>query len=237
MQIRIFVVLFFCLLAVIPASGQKVLVYEDLQGDTITPDTGMNRKHYRHPFIGFAMFLGGADGPTGAIKSTNSWVFDYGVRYKRKFTHFLSGGAEWNYRRLTYTPAGWEIPGLAGESELTSEKLMLVQTGLGLYQRINWQKRRGNFIGRFIDIGVYGNWNLASRHVYSFKQTTGERVKVKESGLNYVRPFDYGVLARIGFGNFVLKSTYRFSDHFSESSGLAEFPRFTLGFELGMHPF
>lgn len=226
-----------CVLASLPAKAQEVLVYEDLQGDTIKSEYGMNRKHYRHPFIGMGFFAGGAGGPTGKIKTADSWAFEYGVRYKRKFTHYLSAGADWSFSRLQYSPSAWEVASLMGDASLKSEKLVLVQTGLGLYQRFNWQKRRGDFIGRFLDVGVYGNWTFASRHVYSFEQATGERVKVKKSGLDYVSPFDYGLLARIGFGNFVLKSSYRFSDHFKSESGLEEFPRLYIGFEMGLHPF
>lgn len=237
MPLRLLTLLFFCLLALQPALGQKVIVFEDLQTDTIAPERGMNRKHYSHAFVGVHMFLGGTEDPTAKISTASSWMFEYGHRYKRKFTHYLSGGAEWNFRRLKYAPDAWEVASLMSDYEVSNEKLVLVQTGIGVYQRINWQTRRGNFIGRFVDLGVYGNWNFASRHVYGFKQSTGERVKVKKSGLDYVQPFDYGALARIGFDNFVLKSSYRFSDHFKEESGLYEFPRFTFGFELGLHPY
>lgn len=237
MQIRFLVLVLFCALAAFPAKAQEVLVYEDLQGDSLIPEYGMNRKHYRHPFTGFGFFAGGAGDPSGNIKSAKSWSFEYGVRYKRKFNHHLSAGVDWSFSRLQYSPAAWELPSLVGDMPLNSEKLVLVQTGLGLYQRFNWQKRRGDFIGRFIDVGVYGNWTFASRHAYSFEMSTGEKVKVKKSGLNYVNPFDYGLLARIGFGNFVLKSSYRFSDHFKSASGLEEFPRLYIGFEMGLHPF
>ncbi len=237
MLIRFFVLILMGVLAGLPAKAQEVLVYEDLKGDTLKSEYGMNRKHYRHPFIGFGFFAGDAGGPKGKIKSTNSWAFEYGYRYKRKFNHYLSAGAEWSFSRLQYSPSAWELASLMGDMPLNSEKLVMVQTGLGLYQRFNWQKRRGDFIGRFIDIGVYGNWTFASRYVYAFEQPTGEKVKVKKSGLDYVQPFDYGLLARIGFGNFVLKSSYRFSDHFKSESGLEEFPRFYFGFEMGLHPF
>jgi len=237
MPIRIVFLILLGLFICLPASGQEIFLREDLRGDTITPDTGMNRKHYRHAFIGSNMFLGGPDGPGGAINSFKSWGYEYGLRYKRKFSHYYSVGYDINLRRLRYTPSEWQMASLNGELPLKREKVVLVQTGLALYQRINWQKRRGDFIGRFVDLGVYGHWNFASRYVYAFDLPTGERVKVKKSKLDYVQPFDYGVLGRIGFGNFVLKSTYRFSDHFKESYGLDEFPRFTLGFELGLHPF
>lgn len=232
----------FCLLIVIgllvlsPLTAQEVVIHEDLQGDTLVPEHGMNRKHYRHAFIGSHFFLGEAEGPSGRIKYGASWAMEYGFRYKRRFSNVFSAGAEWSVRRLAYAPSDWGMAVIAGADEIKRERLMLMLTGLGLYQRINYQKRRGDFIGRFIDIGVYANWNFYSRHAYSFINAQDEKVKVKVSRLSYVEPFEYGALARLGFNNLVFKGTYRFSDHFIESSGLNEFPRFTLGVEVGLHP-
>lgn len=237
MLLRSVFLIFFGFSILGPAASQQVLMSEDLRGDTITPDAGMNRKHFHHAFIGSNMFLGAAAGPLGEIKTLSSAGIEYGYRYKRKISHHYSGGYELAFRRLNYFPKDWQMASLNGDEPLRRERMVLLQTGLGLYQRINWQKRRGDFIGRFFDLGVYANWTFASRHVYTFKQPAGEQVKVKKSRLDYVQPFDYGVLGRIGFGNFVLKTTYRFSNHFKEDSGLEEFPRLTLGFELGLHPY
>ena len=236
MKSPILLVFVFGLMAFSPLSAQEIMIHEDLRGDTLVPEFGMNRKHFRHAYVGSQIFLGEAEGPSGEIRTGLSWATEYGMRYKRRFSNVFSGGIEWSIRRLEYIPKNWGMVYMHEWGDLKNERLLLMQTGLGLYQRINFQKRRGDYIGRFLDLGLYGNWNFFSRHIYIFKNTKDERVKVKTTHLSYIEPFDYGVLARLGFGNFVIKGTYRFADHFKESSGLEEFPRFGFGLELGLHP-
>lgn len=236
MQARFFVILFLGLLAFSSLTAQEIVIHEDVQGDTLVPEFGMNRKHYQHSFVGGHFFLGEPGGPSGKIKTGLSWALEYGIRYKRRFSNFFSGGMEWSVRRLEYFPQAWDMAEFPVAEELNNERLRLMQTGLGLYQRINFQKRRGDFIGRFLDLGVYGNWNFSSRHIYSFTNEKEERVKVKTSRLSYVQPFDFGALVRLGFNNFVIRGSYRISDHFKDDSGMEEFPRFSLGLEVGFHP-
>lgn len=236
MRLRFFFLLIIGLLLTAPLDAQEVVIHEDLKGDTLKPTFGMNRKHYRHSFLGSHFFLGNSEGPSGKLRTGLSWAMEYGIRYKRRFNNVFSGGIEWSVKRLAYIPSDWGMAVLPYEEEIRKERLVLIQTGPGIYQRINFQKRRGDFIGRFLDLGVYGYWNFSSRHVYSYDNARDERVKVKTSRLSYIQPFDYGVLARLGFNNFVIRGSYRFSDHFKENSGMEEFPRFSLGLELGLHP-
>ena len=119
-------------------------------------------------------------------------------------------------------------------TEIDNHKLIFVQTGLGLYQRFNYSKRRGNYVGNYIDIGVYSDWNLSTRQVYQFRNDADEKVLIRKSNLNYITPFEYGILTRFGFNRFAAKATYRLSGHFKETPDLGEMPRFTFGVEFGM---
>jgi len=217
-----------------PLNGQQVVISENLKGDTAIPAFGANRKHFGHVFIGFHHINGAPELNTDKLKDLGSWVFEFGYRYKRRFSQTLSAGAELGIKKMSYSIKHWEMLHTPEATEIDKHKLIFVQTGLGLYQRFNYNKRRGNFIGNYIDVGVYGDWNFNSRQVYQFRNDADEKVVVKKSKLNYISPFEYGLLTRFGFNRFAAKATYRLSDHFEETSALGEMPRFTLGVEFGI---
>jgi hypothetical protein len=216
-------------------SGQAVVISEDLRERDKTPEFGMNRKHYRHFFAGFGFAAGNPENPGAEIQYGRSWTFDYGLRYKRRFNDTFSAGYELLFKRASYFPrqeSGKLVPG----PELHDrEKIVFSSLGAGLYQRINYGKR-GDYIGRFIDLGVYGDWHFNVRHV-SFDQAGRERVRVRRTGMDYPESLGYGILFRKGFNNMVFKAAYRLSDLFREDAGLPEFTRLTVGLELGLHPF
>ncbi len=215
-------------------SGQTVLLGEDLRGDTVVPDYGMNRKHFRHFYIGFQFAGGAPETPGASISHGSSWAMEYGLRYKRRFSQVFSAGYEASISRMAFVIRQGddkEIPDLVQRDR---EKLVFLQTGLGLYKRANYGKR-GDYIGRFIDVGIFGQWHFNVRHV-GFKETDNERIRIRRSSMDYPRNFSYGILGRKGFNNFVFKTTYRVSDLFRSSADLPELPRFMFGMQIGIHP-
>jgi hypothetical protein len=214
--------------------GQQIVVSENLKGDTAIPAFGANRKHFGHIFLGLHHSAGAPELNTDKLKGLRSWGFEFGYRYKRRFSQTLSAGVELGIKKMSYSIMQWEMLHTPEATEIDKHKLIFLQTGLGLYQRFNYNKRRGNYIGNYIDVGVYGDWNFNARQVYQFRNDANEKVVVKKSKLNYISPFEYGILARFGFNRFAAKATYRLSDHFKENAALGEMPRFTFGLEFGI---
>lgn len=228
--------LLFVLILILSQSlkGQQIVISENLQGDTTIQVFGPNRKHFGHFFLGLHSIAGAPEFNTDKLKGLRSWVFEFGYRYKRRFSQTLSAGAELGFKKMSYSIKHWEMLHTPEATEIDKHKLIFVQTGLGLYQRFNYSKRRGNYVGNYIDIGVYGDWNLSTRQVYQFRNDADEKVLIRKSNLNYITPFEYGILTRFGFNRFAAKATYRLSDHFEENSKLGEMPRFTFGLEFGL---
>ena len=214
-------------------NGQRVVISEDLRSRDEVPEFGMNRKHYLHFYTGFHFPAGKPGHPGAQILHRRSLAFDYGLRYKRRFNNTFSAGYDLALKRSSFfirQQDGKLVPDPAIHEK---EKLVFLTGELGLYHRINYG-RRGDHIGRFIDLGAYGAWHFNVRHV-SFDEFDNERVRVRRSGMDYPEPLGYGLLLRIGFNNVVAKGTYRMSDLFRPDAGLPEFPRFTIGLELGLH--
>jgi hypothetical protein len=216
------------------ATAQTVLIEEDLRGAGNVPGYGMNRRHFRHVYLGFQIAAGRPEEPGARIRYGRSWTGELGLRYKRRFNNTFSAGYEVFLKRMAFAPRQEEGKRVPGPEIHDRERVVLAAAGLGLYQRINFGAR-GDYIGRFADLGAYGEWLAHGRHV-SFSRTDDQRIRIRRSGLPYAEALAYGVMARIGFNNLVVKGNYRLSDLFTPESGLPEWPRLTLGLEFGLHP-
>lgn len=225
----------FFLASVFTAEAQTVVIAEDMAEQEEDPDFGMNRKHYTHSYIGLNFAAGEPELPGAGIRYARSRTIEYGYRYKRRLSNNFSFGGEIIARRYAFHVKQSDDKIVPDDLSRDREKLVFLDAGPGVYKRINFGQR-GNYIGRFLDIGGYATFIFHSRHVY-FYQEDGIDIRVRKQGLKYPETFNYGPMARFGFNNIVIKASYRMSDLFKESAELPEFPRYSVGLEIGLHPF
>lgn len=222
-------------LLVLCLEAQIVVIAEDVNSNDEKTEFGMNRKHYTHSFIGLQFMAGPPEMAGAEIVYGRSRILEYGYRYKRKLSETFSFGSEIIARRHGYHVKQTAEKLVPDNIIRDREKLVFLNAGLGAYKRINIGQR-GNYIGRFFDVGGWASWNFHSRHVY-FYEEEGVSVRVRKSGIGYPSPFDYGVMVRAGLNNIVIKGTYRMSDLFKETANMPEFTRYGIGLEIGLHPF
>ncbi|TVR43226.1 MAG: hypothetical protein EA394_01765 [Bacteroidia bacterium] len=229
------VFLLYILLAYNTAFTQSIVIAEDLR-DEPEREFGMNRKHYTHTWVGLHFLIGPPETEAAEVLYGRSRSLEFGYRYKRRFSDVFSAGSEWVFRRSAFhirQHMGKEVPDTIIHDK---EKLIFLQGGAGLYQRVNFAQR-GDYIGRFADIGAYGAWNFHVRQVTHDVTDNGERVRTRRTRMDYPATFEYGIMARLGFNNIVLKGNYRVSDLFAGSADLPELPRWSAGLEFGLHPY
>jgi hypothetical protein len=240
-----------CFLATLisKVSAQEVKLAQDVGSDTLKSKFGPNLKHYVHAYVGYGLVAGPSEAKGSQVKypSSHEWVF--GVRYKYKIGEVYGLGLD-----LALTPQVFALKQQEGKLlpntvHHDSEKLKFTNIGLGFYNRFNFDKR-GNYMGTFLDLGVYGNWMAHSAHVFqdpdSYPLSGVKNIKVQENDLKYLANFNYGALVRLGFNNYVFYGTYRISDLFDSGYGVfdlngknvfdfPELPRYTIGFQFSLH--
>ncbi len=229
-----YILFVFLFLISIQGSSQSVVIAKE-PGKSHDTDYGMNRKHYSHGFLGLHFLIGPPENSGADIHYFRSRSFEYGYRYKRRFSDTFSIGSEIIARRHAFHIKQSDDKLVPDDMKKDKEKLVFLDAGLGLYKRVNFGQR-GNYIGRFIDVGAYASWVFHTRHVY-FLEEGGLSTRVRVSGMNYPAGFAYGLNARLGFNNWVIKGSYQLSDRFSDSADLPELPKYSLGLEIGLHPF
>lgn len=215
------------------SNAQMVLLEEDVAADTVAPTTGPNRTNFGHFYLSYGVPI--ADVHTGAdIYIGRSFDFDFGYRYKRKLSRHYALGFEVFYKVQDFNlkqDSGKIVPDTILHDK---ERLRFNNLGIGIYNRFNFGKR-GDVVGNFIDIGVYGSWAYRLANITKDELPNGNKVRTKITKLDYYEPINYGVVARIGFNRYVFYGTYRLSNLFKASSNYPELPFISAGIQIGLH--
>jgi len=233
-----FRILFISLLLSVPLYGQKILMDKDVS-KAYQNIQGPNTKSFKQLYIGYGMIIDNS--PELQISNIKSGCFSTGFRHKFKLLSFYSFGYEIGYNALHFNIKQTEDKMIPNNALHDKEKLRFHNGNFLLFNRLNIGKR-GNVIGKFIDFGGYVNYVFSASHYTKDKiqenQSSTEpdvhaevRV-VKNTRLDYIRPFGYGLFGRAGINWIAAKVTWRMSDLFRQEYNWQELPRVSLGFEL-----
>lgn len=219
------------------AQAQRVLFRADPATDSMQVSYGPNRRFYQHLFLGYAPVVGRPAGSGAELRYFKSAEPFIGVRSKFRLTNTASVGFDVRYARLAYALAQNSQKLLPNATLRQQESIVLSQVQLEPFVRLGFG-RRGNVIGRYLDLSGWGGWVMATSHRTEDEPGTGgsARTVVVEHGLNYVRRWPFGVATRLGSGRYVLTARYRLSDTFTAGANPAyvELPRWLVGLELGL---
>jgi hypothetical protein len=218
--------------ALLPFSlqAQQVMLSEDVAIDSTISKRGPNRKHYTHSF----MSLGSAVDPGSAgakVVQPKLDYFSFGIRYKRRLAEHFAVGFDMAYGVEDYRlkqEAGKKLPDTLLNSR---ERMIFNNFTTGLYMRFNFGKR-GNQLGKYLDLGGYGNIVFGHTHFLKNKQADGSTIRSRITGLNYYQLLNYGLSARVGFNKFILFGQYRVSNMFYGDKNLPELPRILAGLQF-----
>ncbi len=213
--------------------SQNIVMHQTVD-DTIIPKHGPNLRNYSHFYVGYGFIAGKPDAIGSDINYGNSGNFVFGFRYKFKICKFWAIGYDIDLNTYSYNLKQDSTKITPNKILHKKESLNTTNLGMGLYTRFNFG-RRGNQIGKFIDLGAYGDFMVAAKNYTKDELNNGNIVKTTISKLKYFEPLNYGATARIGFNRYVLYGNYRISDMFESSYIYPELPRITIGLQIGFH--
>ena len=235
-----FAVFLFLLLFFLPIYSQKILLDKDIT-KAYKKVQGPNTKSFGQLYIGTGFIFSQSGENEIPVKNFSSKYSTFGYRQKFKIFSFYSVGfeAEYNLRQFNLKQSADKLfPDTVIHDK---EKIKLHSAELAFYNRFNFDKR-GNVIGKYIDIGAFIYYSFSTIHYTKDNFTDSEeeidpeshaKVRiVKYSRLDYIEPFGYGVYAKAGIDWFAIKVTYRISDIFKDSYNWNELPGLSVGFEV-----
>ena len=233
---RILIVFLFLLSSEL-VSAQVILIQENVNADTVLSDVGPNRRKYSSGFYSIGMLFGQPDSTGSAINSKSSFHFQLGGRTKYKLNNVFSWGIENMLDYKSFRIKQNDEKTFGGDVIHKKETFIVLSYELLLFTRINFDPKRGDHLGKYLDLGAYGGFNFIKRHkvVDTVNTQYGfERGKYIMSNLKYVEKFNYGVTARIGWWGLSLYCNYRLSNLFKryQSINYQELPRFEAGINI-----
>lgn len=220
------------LLILIPSLvfAQKILMEEDVAGDTVRPTRGPNLSKYTHVFMNFGMPVYKSV-PGAEVNPVGSLAFAIGVRNKYKLCNYNSVGFDLAFDFKKYSMKQTDQKVLPDDQQNDRELFRFSSVGVGIYDRIT-VGRRGNILGKYLDIAAWGSYNFLRRHETRNKNEDGEKIEVRTSRLAYANHWVYGLEGRLGWNWIALKASYRLSDYFTASPAYPELPRLGAGIEF-----
>jgi hypothetical protein len=215
--------------------SQTVLMEEKVENDTLVKKIGPNSKHYFSNYISYGLIIGNPEANSAPIKYGNSYGYELGIRYKRKFTNIYAMCFDLGYSMNSFSYKN------TGSINYYKHYTRFNNIKGAYYQRLNFDKKRGNEIGKFIDVGAYAEWIIGSNYKYAYKinpsgsSIDAKNVEVKFRRLNYVNPYNYGLTVHLGFNRLIVFMNYRLSNLFKDSYNTPELPKYIAGLQIGLY--
>jgi hypothetical protein len=212
--------------------AQEYVVSEDIAIDSTIEKRGPNRKHYRHSYMNFGACIDAGE-TGGRVRQPRIDHFTFGVRYKRRLAEHFAIGYDINYTVNDFALKQESSKKIINNFINKRERMIFNIFEGGLFARINVGKR-GNQLGKFIDLGGYGSVTVAHTHFTLNRLADGSNVRTRTNGLNYFQRFNYGLNARLGMNKIALFGQYRLSDMFYANWDFPELPRIMAGIEFNL---
>lgn len=220
-------------------TAQNVLLTEYPNNDTIIPKKGPNLKKFYFVYIGYEAFADNFSDNSANIRNRASGRTSFGFKFKRKITNFWALGYDINMLSSTFSIKQNSQKTFPSVVIHKKERLMIGGLGVQIFTRFNFD-RRGNTIGKYLDIGGYINWNYTSQHFTKdftnpADSSNALTIKTTESQLNYFENYEYGVKASLGSNHFAISATYRISDLIKSKYVIyPELPKLSIGIYLAL---
>ena len=232
--------IFILFLLSIAGFSQTVLLEQDVTKDTLPRTYGPNLRNFRHFYYSFGFVAGGSENKNLEINYGRSIEAAIGYRYKRKINNFYSFGWNMNCNIKNFNIRENAFKIFPNPAIHYKEKLITRNLALEVYNRFNFDTKRGDFIGNFIDIGAFAEWNFFPTEVtidnYNFANgSLAGNTKQIHSDLAYINYFNYGINVDLGFNRYVIYCSYRLSNIFNNTIVFPELPRIIVGLQVGLH--
>ncbi|MFB1021510.1 MAG: hypothetical protein QMC40_01970 [Vicingaceae bacterium] len=206
----------------------------DLEALTINK-RGPNQDKYSHLFLSYA-FITGLDNDSSEIIFGKSGAFSIGYLWKWRLAKWSELGFDVAYHRSAFHLKQDSSKIIPNSIIYKREKLVFNSIVVSPFIRIKLVNRLHSN-GIFIDLGGYAGWQYDVRHKSVEKRPNpgANQTKTLDTRLDYIRDYNYGLLARIGFNRFVFYGRYRMTNLFTDRSGFRNLPQYEFGMRIGIH--
>jgi hypothetical protein len=219
------------------ASAQKVMM-EEKPDVSSNSKFGPNQDYYLQWTLSAGALIGSGDTrlPVNDLRSTD---FSTGFKFKRKINGLLSFWIEPKYHYASYNINQVDNKTIADslfwgpiKTKHVKERFSTESFMLNGFFRINFDPKRGNYIGTYLDLGAGLDFILDKEYVAIDNEPNGSELRTSYSKLPYMNSLNYNGFARLGFDWWAVGFNYRLSGIFKSQYGLPEPPAYTISIEI-----
>ena len=204
MKLIKFILIVSLLSHVFQAFSQRVmLIQTDVDKQYETPKKGANRQQYF--WVQFSLF--GTNLTFDELDNKQDFCTYYGLSFNKKYkvNSIISHGYGYGIHRDSYALSNNGLI-TANRSGLGKGKLIFVGLNVNYFCRFNFDPKRGNTLGTYLDFAPIGQFNFYQRA--RFKQCTK-----KKSENILVERHVLGLETRIGRGALSIYGRYKFRSY------------------------
>jgi hypothetical protein len=218
-------------------NSQEIVLEKNLSKSVLFQKSGIDHNHFGYLVSNYSLFLFKVNNDLPVIPA-KSHTFSAGYRWNHRVYRIFSMGFTGAYL--------YEVFALKQETGKTfpntilhqKEKVQKHSMATEIYSRVTLKKEY-NQLGVYLDIGAYESLSLATRHKMHDKNNDpaylGSTRDLTLKKLNYIEPFNYGVLFRLGHNRFSLFTGVRLSRWLKKSYEFAQPPKISLGLDLSLY--
>lgn len=230
----------FLFICIFNTNAQEYLIHQFPALDTAEKEYGANLANYDAMIYGFGVHFGPTDSSGSNIYPQKSLYFTYGGRHKYKITSAYNFGIDYFFEYRNFGIAQTSKKVFGSSLEHKKERYAQITFNIGLFNRFNLSKR-GNHLGKYIDIFVTGIYSFSNRY-YTYDKISGggsKYVKQVYSKLEFANKFFAQVGLRYGISFLQFQAFYRPLNMFKKSDlyPFPELPRFGAGILIDIEDF
>lgn len=231
----------FCILCSLELVSQTAILRKDLyEQDNRTQNStkGPGLKFYNAMFIRFGInhTIPKVDFFKNDISSIvhQSGLLGFGFYNQRKINQFLSLGINYGYQYKNISVCKmqklnlWETENNDYNKEKYNFHQLIVEPNI----RIHLNKHRGDYTGKFIDLGANINWSFLNSQRLSVVNNWNIRSETWiNRGPNFVNPLESHAVLRYGFNEYSIFINYRLTNLINSNtpSEYSDLPKFSTG--------
>jgi len=232
-QLSIFILFFMILHRV----GAQDILLDQKPDEGLKNQFGPNKAY----FIQFTMGVGtlvGTGAPGLSYNDLRSNDLKIGVKFKRKISGLVSFLLEPEYHYAAYNinqgspkitdTLFWASNAANHQKERFGTEGIL----LNGYFRFNFDPKRGNFMGYYLDLGAGANFVLDREYLAIDKEQNRSVLRSSFSNIPYMNTLSYDLTAKIGINWVAVVFSYRLTSLFKSEYHIAEPAAYTVGVEI-----
>jgi len=220
-------------------NAQTVLLKETVPEDFSETDNnyGPNRGFFEYPYFNYgvnANIYSHTNDPVMSIHPQSSPKLNFGTKYLFKLVSFSAIVFDFNMGFNQYKlQSNQSYLLIDSTAKVKSAKFQTFSIGGDLSLRFNLKPKRGNSIGKYIDLGGYIDW-LWGRQFKTKYEGTIANYSVIAHKISSMNKYQWGLSAKYGGGIFGVFANYRLSNLLKQTDPSVILPRVTVGISIFM---